>query len=80
VKDSDRGENHLTNIIERNSKILTYSTEPVVLTEVPHQRTKVTVNRSTLMRCQKCHLKIDLQFLTLNFITLVNLSDLYYYF
>lgn len=73
---ADRGENQLTNIVERNSEILTYSTEPIVLMEVSYQRIKVTVNRSTLMRCQKCHLKIDLQFLSLNFITLVNLSDL----
>lgn len=30
---ADRGENQLTNIVERNSEILTYSTEPIVLIE-----------------------------------------------
>lgn len=75
VKDSHR-QREPANIVESNSEILTYSTEPIALGEVSYQRIKVTVNLSTLTRCQKCRLKIDLQFLSLNFIALVNLSDL----
>lgn len=65
-----------TSIVERNSETQTCSTEPVALSDVSSQRIKVTVNQSTLMRCQYCHLKIDLQFLSLNFIALVSLSDI----